>query len=242
MSTNASKATASDNRLTNGGSALPVSPVYRNPFCPECGQPLPGRVSGLARERASYPWWAWVLIAVGVVLAGDYGLKAGQAARELAATRRILQALPAWDTRLEGPSAQHAALRAQGPPGVEDRYLAAQHDLNRALPSAEFGLALAILGGGVLARWSARQAKLGSLAATDIVNFSAPLASIQIAVARGWALAETVALSACCLIGVGYLYLLGARLIAGEAPTLDVFREAFERIIFIVGNLLQLVS
>jgi hypothetical protein len=214
-----------------------VPPTEDRPFCPECGQLLAGRASGLTWSEPAHPWWGWGLVALGAALTIVFGLSALSSARERAAAAGILQGLPASEARLEGPSSQRAALQGQGPPGVVDRYLAAEQHLNRARNEGLFGVAVLILGISLLARPSVRRAATERVRST---RQSTQLDSVVHAVLKGWGMTEIIALSAFRLVTVAFLGLLIARVGSGNAPTWDVVEETLGRVVEIVARLPEL--
>jgi hypothetical protein len=215
-----------------------VSPTEDRAFCPECGQLLDGRASGPAWSETARPWWAWGLVALGAALTIVFGLSALSSARERAAAEEILRGLPASEARLEGPSSQRAALQSQGPPGVVDRYIAAEQHLNRARNEAFCGVAVLVLGISLLARPSARRAATERV---RITRHSTQLDSVVRALLKGWGITEIIALSAFRLVTVAFLGLLIARVGSGNAPTWDVVEETLDRVVEIVVRLPELV-
>jgi hypothetical protein len=204
------------------------------PFCTECGRLFTGRTTELTWNGAAHPWWAWVLIALGATLTFTFGLEAWQSARERAATQEILRGLPAWETRLEGPSVQRAALQTEAPPGPVDRYLVAEHHLDRAVVETAVALTTVVLGIGLLARRSVERRGARHSTANGDDKLPALFDPVRHILLEGWVLAETLALSAFRLLTVAFLYLLIVRVSSGETPTLSVVQETLDRLIIIV--------
>jgi hypothetical protein len=216
-----------------------TQPAEDHGFCPECGQLLVGRASGPTWSEPAHPWWAWGLVALGAALTIVFGLSALSFARERAAAEEILRGLPTSEVRLEGPSSQRAALQSEGPPGVVNRYLAAEQHLERARNEALFGVAVLILGISLLARPSARRAATGRV---RITGHSAQLDSVVHTLVKGWEMTEIIALSALRLVIIAFLGLLIVRVGSGNAPTWDVVEETLDRVIEIVARLPELVA
>jgi hypothetical protein len=219
---------AMESRLANEAPPIGVAEAEEAGFCGECGQPLVGQAAARVWKEAEVSWWVWVLIALGVVLLLSYGLSAWQIAQEPAAVRNLLSDHSASEVLLEGPSVRRAALRA------EDQ-------LTPALDGIGFGLMTIVLGVSLVARRSARRRAAGRLSPNSASPPTVLLAPIFRALFKGWALAETVALAAFRLSTIAFLYLLSARLVAGEPPTLDVVQETLDRVIRILATLPDLV-
>jgi hypothetical protein len=220
---------------------LAVTNTETNWLCVECGQPLVGR-SVTIPTRTPYPWWSWLLVALGVALVALYAPGVEQAQREQALTRPVLQSLPEWGTHLEGRSSQQTGLEAHGALDFETRYLAAEREVNRDGPVAMFGVGLIVVGSCVLSRkWVLNhRSSDGQIGAGGESNALA--STITRGLLDAWAVAETLAMSAVYLIAFACGYLVVGRILAGQPPTLEVMQETLETVLQAVSEVRTLVA
>jgi hypothetical protein len=233
-------AITTDHRFDDASAWWPASPDEQGYFCGECGQLLDARATPPTWAGNAQPWWAWALVTLGAALTIVFGLTALSSAREQASSEAIWRSLSAWPSRLEGPSSRQSALYLEVPLGAIDRYQVATQGFERARDEASLGLAALLLGVSLLVRRSAQQGATGYRAMFGSSRSDGLLGPCRRALFAGWALTETVALSAFRLIAMTFLYLLIARTTLDAPPTWNTIQETLDRVTAIIVRLTEL--